>query len=95
MTFDEIMELVKHMKTDTPEQLQEREKEAMRIIQENHDKEMLKIQEKHEKTMRIIEGTRKNEIEHNNLCMNIGIRIQEIRARTPKSKIYFGKVKTE
>ena len=48
MTYDEIMELVKHMKTDTPEQIKERQEEAMRIIQEEYEKEMLKIDKSRE-----------------------------------------------
>ena len=48
MTYDEIMELVKHMKTDTPDQIKERQEEAMRIIQEEYEKEMLKIDKSRE-----------------------------------------------
>jgi len=82
MTYDEIMALVKHMKTDTIEQIQEREKEVMRIIQEKHDEAMLKIQ-----------GVSQ---ENNDLYrMHVQIGMKEILARTPKKKIYFGKVKTE
>ena len=93
MKLDEILELVKHMKTDTPEQKQEKFEEVMRIIREKHEEVMRKIEENHEEKMREILGPSQENID---LCrMHLQIRIQEIRGRTPKRQIYFGKVKTE
>ena len=40
--FD-IMKQIQHMKTTTLEQIQEREKEAMRLIIENHNREMIEL----------------------------------------------------
>ena len=93
MKLEEILELVKHMKTDTPEQKQEKYEEVMRIIRVKHEEEMRIIQEKHDEAMLKIQVP---SIENIDLYrMQLQIRIQEIRARTPKRQIYFGKVKTE
>lgn len=67
MKISDIMKQLEHMETNTLEQIQEKNKEVMRLIRINHEEEMIKIR----------------------------LEIQEIRSRTPKMQIYFGKVKTE
>ena len=88
----EIMKQIEHMETNTPEQMQERETEAFRLIKEREDESMLKhkiIMLKHEVYML------KMEEKHELYLTKLRIQMQEIRARTPKRQIYFGKVKTE
>jgi hypothetical protein len=88
----EIMKRIEHMETNTPEQMQEREKEAFRLIKEREDENMLKhkiIMLKHEVYML------KMDEKHELYLTKLRIQMQEIRARTPKRQIYFGKVKTE
>ena len=67
MKISDIMKQLEHMETNTLEQIQEKNKEVMRMIRINHEEEMIKLR----------------------------LEIQEIRSRTPKMQIYFGKVKTE
>jgi len=76
----DIMKQIEHM--ESPE---ERQKEAFRLIQEREDETILAIKE----------NSRLYREAHEKYMMDIHLRIQEIRARTPKRQIYFGKVKTE
>jgi len=89
---NEIMKQIEHMETNTPEQIEEREKEAFRLIKEREDENMLKhkiAMLKHEVYMLKLEE------KHELYLTKLRIQIQEVRARTPKRQIYFGKVKTE
>jgi len=76
----DIMKQIEHI--ESPE---ERQKEAFRLIKEREDENMLK----HKLFMLKLEET------HEIYLTKLRIQIQEIRARTPKRQIYFGKVKTE
>ena len=67
MELRDIMKQLEHMETNTPEQIEEKHNEVMRLIRKNHEEEMMKIR----------------------------LEILEIKSRTPKMQIYFGKVKTE
>jgi hypothetical protein len=79
---NEIMKQIVHMERNTPEQ-REMQKEAFRLIQEREElqKEAFCLIQEREK--------------HEKTMTDLRIQIQEIRARTPKRQIYFGKVKTE
>ena len=81
----DIMKQIEHMKTNTPEQMEERQKEAFRLIKEREDENIRIIEEK----------SRLYREAHEKYIMQVKLQIQEIRARTPKRQIYFGKVKTE
>jgi len=89
---NEIMKQIEHMETNTPEQREEREKEREdenmlkhKIIMLKHEVYMLKMEEK------LLLSREKHEL----YLTDLRIQMQEIRARTPKRQIYFGKVKTE
>jgi predicted nucleic acid-binding Zn-ribbon protein len=69
-----------HMETNTPEQMQERYTEAERIV-ERHNA--------------FIENHKAFMEKHEACVIQMKLHIQDIRARTPKQQIYFGKVKTE
>ena len=89
---NEIMKQIDHMETNTPEQIEEREKEAFRLIKEREDENMLK----HEVYMlKMEEKLLLSREKHELYLMELRLQIQEVRARTPKRQIYFGKVKTE
>jgi hypothetical protein len=96
---NEIMKQIEHMETNTPEQREEREKEAFRLIKEREDENMLKhkiIMLKHEVYMlKMEEKLLLSREKHELYLTDLRIQIQEVRARTPKRQIYFGKVKTE
>jgi len=80
----EIMKQIEHM----PEQREEREKENMlkhKIVMYQHEVYMLKMEEN------LLLSREKHEL----YLTDLRIQMQEIRARTPKRQIYFGKVKTE
>jgi len=96
---NEIMKQIEHMETNTPEQIEEREKEAFRLIKEREDENMLKhkiVMLKHEVYMlEMGERLRLSREKHEIYLTKLRIQIQEVRASTPKRQIYFGKVKTE
>jgi hypothetical protein len=92
----EIMKQIEHMETNTPEQREERVKEAFRLIKEREDENTRLIEEKHEACMmKLHEKARLSQEKHDLYMMCIKIQIQETIACTPKRQIYFGKVKTE
>ncbi len=76
----DIMKQIQHM--DSPE---ERQAEAFRLIQEREIEINRKIEER-----RLIFQEK-----HDARMMELRLLMQEIRSRTPKRQIYFGKVKTE
>ena len=75
-----IMKAIEHI--ESPE---ERQKEAFRLIKEREDENIRAIEE----------NSRLYHEAHEKNMIEVKLRIQEIRARTPKRQIYFGKVKTE
>jgi trimethylamine:corrinoid methyltransferase-like protein len=76
-----MIDVMKIMETNTPEQREEMHKEAMRILEEKH----VAFMKNHNAFME----------NHDARMTELRIHIQEVRARTPKRQIYFGKVKTE
>ena len=80
-----IMKQIEHMETNTPEQRQEMQKEAFRLIQEREDEARRAIEE----------NSRLYREAHEKYMMEVQLRIQKLRASIPKRQIYFGKVKTE
>jgi hypothetical protein len=95
----EIMKQIEHMETNTPEQMQERETEAFRLIKEKEDETMLKhkiVMLKHEVYMlKMEEKLLLSREKHELYLTKLRIQIQEARSHRPKRQIYFGKVKTE
>jgi len=75
----DIMKQIQHMDT------QERQAEAFRLIQEREIEIIRKIEERNVLFRE----------KHEARMMELRLLMQEIRARTPKRQIYFGKVKTE
>jgi hypothetical protein len=91
-----IMKAIEHMETNTPEQREERRKEAFRLIKEREDETMRAIEEK----SRLFQKEHaayimKLQEKQDEYIMQHRLRIQEIRSRIPKKQLYFGKVKTE
>lgn len=99
----EIMKRIEHMETNTPEKREEMQKEAFRLIKEREDETMRLIEENHRAFMEkheiimlnLEEKGRLTRERHEIYLTKLRIQMQEIRARTPKRQIYFGKVKTE
>jgi vacuolar-type H+-ATPase subunit H len=88
----DIMKQIEHMETNSPEQMQERYKEACRLIKEREDESMRIIEENHKAFMKNHETFMEN---HDARMMELRLLMQEELSRTPKRQIYFGKVKTE
>jgi len=63
--------------------------DIMKQLEHMETNTLEQIQEKHNEVMRLIR------INHEEEMIKIRLEIQEIRSRTPKMQIYFGKVKTE
>jgi hypothetical protein len=88
----DIMKQIEYVETNTQEQREERDKEAFRLIKEREDENMLK----HKIYMlKMEENLMLSREKHEKTMTDLRIQMQEIRARTPKRQIYFGKVKTE
>jgi hypothetical protein len=81
----DIMKQIEHMATSTQEQREERQAESFRLIQEREIEIIRKIEER-----RLLFQEK-----HDARMMELRLLMQEIRSRTPKRQIYFGKVKTE
>jgi hypothetical protein len=104
----DIMKQIEHMETNTPEQMQERYKEACRLIKEREDETIRAIEEnhkasmenhkafmeKHETFMLNYEERARISTEKHNIYM-MELRLQMMKEARPKRQIYFGKVKTE
>jgi hypothetical protein len=95
----DIMKQIEHMETNTPEQREEMQKEAFRLIKERENEHMRILEENHVAFMErhdaimlnLAEKRRLSRERHESYMMEHRLHIQE----SPKRQIYFGKVKTE